>query len=479
LPAVPWTRVKLAALLACAGVVYFYRIDRASFGASEAYSIFAATQDSLRAVIAASLSFDPGKPPLYQLLLHGYLNIFGASELSARSFSACFGLITTLLLYQLVATSVSDRVGLVAATLWSFNPYVVMIAQWARPYSLLAFTVVLSMYTLWRARRAATPVNLALLTLSLAACLYAHMAGVLCVAAAMLVIATDYFRERKNSIAAGAAVLASLVMFLPFLTTEARQAHSLLYGHWLDWAGFPHHVSAARILVVTVAAAATLGVALSPWSNRFRNGRAVQFYLIWTLIPALAITTISLALRPLWAIRYFVPSLLAGSALAAICLDRLRPWLRVAVCAIVVLGFVLGISIYEFGRREPWTLMTVLIRQEGGDTQPVFFEKGSIINAGGMGTDGFPEGYYRVPFDLYFKGGAPRMVVDSSDPEAARADIGAAALRFGGAWLISGKDDVTASNELPQRGFLIRRLMSDRQTTLYHVIPLNPDGDNR
>jgi len=96
-----------------------------------------------------------------------------------------------------------------------------------------------------------------------------------------------------------------------------------------------------------------------------------------------------------------------------------------------------------------------------------------------MATDGFPEGYYRVPFDLYFKGGAPRMVVDSSDPEAARADIGAAALRFGGAWLISGKDDVTASNELPQRGFLIRRLMSDRQTTLYHVIPLNPDGDNR
>ena len=112
-----WTRLKVWALLACAGLVYFYRIDRASFAASEAYSIFSATQNNVRAVVAASLSFDPGKPPLYQLLLHGYLSVFGVSEFAARSLSACLALVTTLSIYELGAESVSKRVGLFAAAL--------------------------------------------------------------------------------------------------------------------------------------------------------------------------------------------------------------------------------------------------------------------------------------------------------------------------------------------------------------------------
>ena len=67
-------------------------------------------------------------------------------------------------------------------------------------------------------------------------------------------------------------------------------------------------------------------------------------------------------------------------------------------------------------------MMSVLIHQEGGEDQPIFFESGSLGNEGGMGVDGLPEGYLRIPCDLYFRGGGPRMVVDSHQPETARAE---------------------------------------------------------
>ncbi len=52
------------------------------------------------------------------------------------------------------------------------------------------------------------------------------------------------------------------------------------------------------------------------------------------------------------------------------------------------------------------------------------------------------ERYFRFPFDLYFKGDATRLTIDSSQPEAAREQIAAAAIRHGGVWLISGKAGV-------------------------------------
>jgi hypothetical protein len=83
----------------------------------------------------------------------------------------------------------------------------------------------------------------------------------------------------------------------------------------------------------------------------------------------------------------------------------------------------------------------------------------------------FPQGYFKVPFDYYFKGANPRRVINPFDPVRARREIGSAALRAGGAWLVSGNSGLIAKAEMPQAvWFRITRVLHADHTSLYHVV---------
>ncbi|MGO9450848.1 MAG: glycosyltransferase family 39 protein [Candidatus Binataceae bacterium] len=465
------TQLALASLLISTAVVYFDHLGRASFSANEAYSILAANQPDLRHVVEAALAYDPGKPPLYQVLLHWFVGRFGAGEVSARTFSVFASIVSVFALYKLAERTFDSRVALLGASLWAFSPLAVMMAQWARMYSLLSALSVLVMLTLWRARRLPTPGNLAGFTLSVAALLYVHMAGMLCLAATLTIALGDCLRGSTNAVPIVVAILAALVLFIPFLGIEIAQAGSLLHGHWLDWAGTPGSASGWNQLLAIALIAST--AATFVWSVRARSSKsdALIFYLIWSLVPALAIFMVSLVFRPIFTQRYFVVSVPPAAILLAYALILLPRGFRIAGCVLIFAVFFLAISIFQLGRREPWRLITIFISQADGENQPIFFESGSLVRVGPPRDDGFPNGYFRVPFDLYFKGSAPRLTIDSSQPEAARQQIGAAAIRYGGAWLISGKPESVAQNELPKKGFAISRMLQDRETILYHVVP--------
>lgn len=79
---------------------------------------------------------DPGNPPLYYSLLHGWL-IFGEGEASLRLLSAVFGVLTIPLVYALGRTIRDHRLGVVSALLFAISPFQVWYSQEARAYSLL------------------------------------------------------------------------------------------------------------------------------------------------------------------------------------------------------------------------------------------------------------------------------------------------------------------------------------------------------
>ena len=84
-----------------------------------------------------SLAHTEGNPPLYFLLLDGWIRLFGGSEAAIRSLSALFGTAAIVLAYVIGRRLATPRVGLVAAALVAFNPLLVWFSQEARPYSLL------------------------------------------------------------------------------------------------------------------------------------------------------------------------------------------------------------------------------------------------------------------------------------------------------------------------------------------------------
>ena len=84
-----------------------------------------------------TLRFADTHPPLYYLLLHGWVALAGVGEVALRIPSAFFSLVSVGLTYALTRQVSSERVSLASALLVATAPFEIWAAQMARMYSLL------------------------------------------------------------------------------------------------------------------------------------------------------------------------------------------------------------------------------------------------------------------------------------------------------------------------------------------------------
>ena len=77
-------------------------------------------------------------PPAYYILLHGWIDIFGTTEIAIRAFSALISAVTVLVVY-VIGRMLKDRpTALLAGLFMAVNPVAIAFAQEARAYSLMA-----------------------------------------------------------------------------------------------------------------------------------------------------------------------------------------------------------------------------------------------------------------------------------------------------------------------------------------------------
>jgi uncharacterized membrane protein len=89
------------------------------------------------------LGGDP-HPPLYYLLLRGWTWITGVSDLSLRSFSLIFGVLSIYLVYLLVKDLFKKETAVIASFLVAVSPFLVDYSVEARSYSLYGFFAILA-----------------------------------------------------------------------------------------------------------------------------------------------------------------------------------------------------------------------------------------------------------------------------------------------------------------------------------------------
>jgi len=92
-------------------------------------------------------------PPLYYLLLHTWMKIFGTSEIAIRSLSFLFFIGTVITVYFIGKYLWDKKTGVLAAILTLVNPFLFTYAFEGRMYSLLALTSTLSVYFFLKKRR--------------------------------------------------------------------------------------------------------------------------------------------------------------------------------------------------------------------------------------------------------------------------------------------------------------------------------------
>lgn len=92
-------------------------------------------------------------PPLYHVLLHGWIAAFGRSDVSVRLLSALLGVLAVPLSYEVGRALYGRRVGLISAALAAVSPFYIHYAQEAAPYALLLVLTLLSVWFFLRLLR--------------------------------------------------------------------------------------------------------------------------------------------------------------------------------------------------------------------------------------------------------------------------------------------------------------------------------------
>ena len=140
-------RISLIIILVFACFIYFYRLDKESLSTDEYFSLYAAGQPLKEIIFSHKAETNPNTmPPLYQIISHFCMLIFGPTVFAQRTFSALLGILSIYTIYRLAELLFDRRTGILSAL------FAVLSYSWFysfrmhRCYSLLILLTILSFY---------------------------------------------------------------------------------------------------------------------------------------------------------------------------------------------------------------------------------------------------------------------------------------------------------------------------------------------
>jgi hypothetical protein len=320
-----WATPALLALLIGVSALVRTRAIGAGYWIDEGLSVGIA--DRPLADIPATLRQD-GSPPLYYLLLHGWMRLFGSGETATHTLSLIAALTTIPLAFWIGRRFFGARAGWACAVIAATIPFLSRYAQETRMYALVMLESLLLCAAFLegpvRGRRVALPG----LSIALALLLYTHNWGIHLlvgtVVASVALIATGRLALPVRSLAA--ALAGALVLYAPWIPTLVDQAHAT-GAPWSRLPGWQWIAIAALIL------AGGLGLAFARPARD--PARAALLALGVLGAAALVCAFVVARIEPGWATRYL--SILAGPIvlLAGAAVARARHVGTAALAAVV------------------------------------------------------------------------------------------------------------------------------------------------
>jgi hypothetical protein len=272
--------------------------------------------------IPSTLVMD-GSPPLYYLLLHGWMAIFGETEAATRALSLVFALVAVPVAYWAGNAIFDRRAGVLAAIGIAACPFLNYYAQETRMYSLVAVLSLLASASFVLAFLHGRRGHLVALAAWMTLLLYTHAWG-LYLAAAMACAWIVLWRrgrvEGRDGLMVAGAVLLLYAPWIPTLVTQAQHTAApwsdrptAAYLLWIPFTifGEDHRIAATPLLGIAVLAALR--------HARDQDGaiRVLAGIAVGTVLAA----WLGSQIEPAWANRYFAvflgPLVLALAAILA------------------------------------------------------------------------------------------------------------------------------------------------------------------
>lgn len=357
----PWLRLAVA-LVVVAGVVV--RLHSASaLWLDEALSLNIA-QLPLHDLPEA-LRHD-GSPPLYYLLLHGWIGLFGTSTTAVRALSSVFALASLPLIWLLGRRVADATSGWIALLLLSTSPFAVRYATETRMYALVLALVLAGGCLLVASLDRPTLPRLAGVAVVTGALLLTHYWSLylLTIVGAVLLGLSARGSRRAAARRSVAAVVAGGVLFLPWLPSFLFQARHT----GTPWIAAPR-------------AAAVLS-SVGAWSGGLTTGWGGLLLLVLVALVVVALLgrrhgdalllTVPVVARPAAALAFIsLGTLVLGIALAAVTSAGYAPrYSSVAVGPFLVTAAI-GAAVLTGRARTALVAVAVVAGLGGSVVQPL------------------------------------------------------------------------------------------------------------
>jgi len=135
-PNKPKTLVECLILLMIAAVLRVWFVGKTDLGYDESFSLYMSLQSLPEAV---RMLCQGDNPPLWELLLHFWVKVFGISEVAIRSLSVVFSILTIIPIYLLGEKYIHRLAGITAALSYCFSTFSIYLSHDCRVYSLVGF----------------------------------------------------------------------------------------------------------------------------------------------------------------------------------------------------------------------------------------------------------------------------------------------------------------------------------------------------
>ncbi len=317
----------LALALALGAFLRFEHLRRPNLSADEGATWAAASEPTANEVIAREHQLDPGKLPLYDLLLHGWMRGFGDGEVAMRAMSAALGTIAIALVFAAVRESCrslcadpgavdGNVAGAFAALIYAVSFMTVASDRTLRMYPLEVSAELAQIFCLVRTVRRPGWLDYAGTAVFTAVMIAANFtASFLLLGEALwlgglLAARLVWPHENEWSVFRPAlSVTAGIAMLSPWLPAAFASSRGAIAVGALDWIKmqppwWPGVVLSAaaggRFLFLGFIALAFIGI----WRYWRSAPAALGFFAAWTLGPLFGVMAVSYLIRPLEFPRY-------------------------------------------------------------------------------------------------------------------------------------------------------------------------------
>ncbi len=341
--------VSFFAILSAGLFFRIYGLGHESLWLDEGYSIRFADLDFFHI-----FSNRENNPPLYFLILHWWIAMFGDSEFSVRFPSVVFGFLSLFMICKVGTQLFNTNTGILSSLLLSLSAFHIAFSREARTFSLTAFLAIISIYFFIKLLKRKSRTDLPGYILFSCLLMYSHIYGLFIIISqnifflSLFLFSGRSFRlSLKGWVLTQAALIALFSLWIPVFLDQISFVQG---GFWIErpdiktlsmtFLSYSDGSLFLMYLYITMSCFSIICflpretrtgqrgffrfIKSNHWKTGFLNSEKIFLLFLWLFVPVILPFIISLFSTPIYHIKYTIPALPAFYLLAASGINNIR-----------------------------------------------------------------------------------------------------------------------------------------------------------